>query len=113
MTTTTPEEVQKEDSMLKQKAMINANYHALANAPKSGAKVASTFVPGNLNELLMCFDFVRNLPDGRVQLVAEGKEQELDRFLEAIADTMSGFIRDQREDKRGATGEFVGFQIRY
>jgi benzoyl-CoA reductase subunit B len=63
MSTDTPNDVQKEDSMLKQKAMINANYSALANAPKSGAKVASTFVPGNLNELLMCFDFVRNLPE--------------------------------------------------
>ncbi len=55
--------VQKEDSMLKQKAMINANYHALATAHERGAKVASTFVPGNLNELLMCFDLVRNLPE--------------------------------------------------
>ena len=26
-------------------------------------KVASTFVPGNLNELLMCFDIVNNLPE--------------------------------------------------
>jgi len=55
--------VQKEESMLKQKAMINANYHALATAHDQGRKVVSTFVPGNLNELLMCFDLVRNLPE--------------------------------------------------
>jgi benzoyl-CoA reductase subunit B len=56
-------DVQKEDSMLKQKTMINANYHALATAHDQGKKVVSTFVPGNLNELLMCFDLVRNLPE--------------------------------------------------
>jgi benzoyl-CoA reductase subunit B len=55
--------VQKEDSMWRQKAMINANYTALANAHEEDKKVVSTFVPGNLNELLMCFDFVRNLPE--------------------------------------------------
>ena len=55
--------VQKEDSMWRQKTMINANYTALANAHDEGRKVVSTFVPGNLNELLMCFDFVRNTPE--------------------------------------------------
>jgi len=56
-------EVQKEDSMLLQKQMINANYEALATAHEDGKKISSTFVPGNLNELLMCFDLVRNLPE--------------------------------------------------
>ena len=56
-------EVQKEESMLLQKAMISANYDALATAHEEGKKISSTFVPGNLNELLMCFDFVRNLPE--------------------------------------------------
>ena len=55
--------VQKEDAMLLQKQMISRNYHELATAHQQGRKVSSTFVPGNLNELLMCFDFVRNLPE--------------------------------------------------
>ena len=55
--------VQKEESMLLQKAMINTNYEALATAHDEGKKISSTFVPGNLNELLMCFDFVRNHPE--------------------------------------------------
>ncbi len=58
-----PAEVQKEESMLLQKAMINANYDALSTAHEEGKKISSTFVPGNLNELLMCFDLVRNLPE--------------------------------------------------
>ena len=63
MSSTDVTEVQKEDSMWKQKVMINANYHGLTTAKEEGRKVASTFVPGNLNELLMCFDFARNLPE--------------------------------------------------
>src|SRR3970040_733412 len=55
--------VQKEDAMLLQKEMINRNYHDLAVAHDSGRKISATFVPGNLNELLMCFDFARSLPE--------------------------------------------------
>jgi len=54
---------QKEDAMLLQKEMINRNYHELATAHDRGKKVAATFVPGNLNELVMCFDFARSLPE--------------------------------------------------
>ena len=56
-------QVQKEDAMWLQKEMINGNYHELATARAQGRKVAATFVPGNLNELLMCFDFARSLPE--------------------------------------------------
>jgi benzoyl-CoA reductase subunit B len=56
-------EVVKEASMLKQKSMIDANYEKLTSAKERGLKVASTFVPGNLNELIMCFDIVNNLPE--------------------------------------------------
>jgi len=55
--------VQKEDAMLLQKDMINSNYRDLAVAHDQGRKISATFVPGNLNELLMCFDFARSLPE--------------------------------------------------
>lgn len=55
--------------------------------------------------------FVRNLPDGGVQLVAEGEEAELDRFLAKIADSMEGNIADRDLKRLAATGEFSGFEI--
>jgi benzoyl-CoA reductase subunit B len=58
-----PKSVQKEDAMWQQKELINQNYHELATARAMGRKVSATFVPGNLNELLMCFDFARSLPE--------------------------------------------------
>ncbi|MEI2776635.1 MAG: benzoyl-CoA reductase subunit B [Tetrasphaera sp.] len=62
-TATTAAPVVKDDSMERQKALIASNYEALTSAHETGRKVASTFVPGNLNELIMCFDLVNNLPE--------------------------------------------------
>ena len=56
-------EVVKDASMLKQKEMMAAHYDRLTSAPETGDKVAATFVPGNLNELVMCFDLLNNLPE--------------------------------------------------
>jgi benzoyl-CoA reductase subunit B len=56
-------EVEKDASMVKQKQMMASHYDRLTSAAQAGAKVASTFVPGNLNELIMCFDLVNNLPE--------------------------------------------------
>ncbi len=56
-------EAVKDASMQKQKEMIAGNYERLATAKETGTKVVSTFVPGNLNELIMCFDMVNNLPE--------------------------------------------------
>ena len=55
--------------------------------------------------------FVRNLPDGRVELVAEGEENEVDRFLAKVADSMAGNISHADEKHEQATGEFRGFEI--
>ena len=55
--------------------------------------------------------FVKNLDDGRVQLVAEGTGQELDSFLTAIADRMGRNIHDFTIDREPATGEFSTFEI--
>jgi benzoyl-CoA reductase subunit B len=48
--------VQKEESMVIQKDMITAHYKELEHAAETGKKIVYTFVPGNLNELIRCFD---------------------------------------------------------
>ncbi len=58
------ENVQKDDSQLLQKQMISDNFDKLARADEnSDDKVVYTFVPGNLNELVQCFDVVGNYPE--------------------------------------------------
>ena len=56
--------------------------------------------------------FVRNLADGRVELVVDGRPPELDRFLEAIQDQMGDYIARTQVSDAPATGEFRGFEIR-
>jgi acylphosphatase len=55
---------------------------------------------------------VRNLPDGRVELVAEGQRDELDAFRAALHDAgLAGFIRDEQVVWSDAKNEFRGFEI--
>ena len=55
--------------------------------------------------------FVRNLPDGRVQLVCEAAPEVTRDFLQAIRTRMGGNIIDTATDHRPATGEFDSFNI--
>jgi acylphosphatase len=57
--------------------------------------------------------YVRNLPDGRVELVAEGERRETDAFLREVRDRLSNHIRDERRHVGPATGEFNTFEIRH
>lgn len=55
---------------------------------------------------------VRNLTDGRVELVAEGARAELEAFRAALRDSgLAGFIRDEKVNWADARNEFRGFEI--
>jgi acylphosphatase len=57
--------------------------------------------------------FVRNLPEGRVELVAEGPPAELDRLLIEIAETMAGYIKSADVQHGPATGKFASFDVAF
>ena len=55
---------------------------------------------------------IKNLPDGRVELIAEGSHAELDAFRAALHDAgLAGFIRDEQVIWADAKNEFKGFEI--
>jgi len=55
---------------------------------------------------------IRNLTDGRVELIAEGQRDELEAFREAVRGAgLAGFIRDERVMWADAQNEFRGFEI--
>jgi acylphosphatase len=55
---------------------------------------------------------VRNLADGRVELIAEGTRAELEAFLKGIAESeLSGFIAKQLDTRSVAQGGLKGFAI--
>jgi acylphosphatase len=56
--------------------------------------------------------FVRNLPDGRVQLEVEGRAGELREFIAAVQERMAGYIRKTEESHGSRAPQFSGFEIR-
>ena len=57
--------------------------------------------------------FVRNLPDGRVEAVAEGPALEVERFFLRVAEEMVGHIRETVVSDELGTAQFAGFSVRY
>jgi acylphosphatase len=57
--------------------------------------------------------YVRNLPDGRVELVVEGPEDETSRVVDEITQKLEGFVQHVEQQDSPATGEFDRFAIRH
>lgn len=57
--------------------------------------------------------YVKNLPDGRVELIAEGPAQEIDHLIQDINRKMEGYIRNFNQLQLPASGEFNRFAIRH
>jgi acylphosphatase len=56
--------------------------------------------------------YVRNLPDGSVELVAQGEADQVEAFLKSVATRMAGYIgRATVTDE--SPGNFQGFHTRY
>ncbi|MFP3938262.1 MAG: acylphosphatase [Phycisphaerae bacterium] len=56
---------------------------------------------------------VRNLPDGRVEVVAEGETEEIDRFLEDLTRRMGRYIRRRDEQTAEPTGKYRDFSVSF
>jgi acylphosphatase len=56
--------------------------------------------------------YVRNLPDGSVEVVAEAAPRAIQDFIAAIERRMHGYIRDRQMDSTGKPEGFTDFEIR-
>jgi len=69
-----------------------------------------------VQNLAMQYDvlgYVRNLPDGRVELVMEGSPEEMDGLLQDVSRKLSDYIKGLDQTVANATGEFDQFAIRH
>ncbi len=57
--------------------------------------------------------FVRNLPDGKVEMVAEGEEIVVKDFLKAVEKAMSSCVMDVQLSWSDAEGHYSGFGVAY
>ena len=55
--------------------------------------------------------FVKNLPDGRVQLEAEGQPAEVRDFVVAVQERLAGYIRKTEQTEAIRAQQFRGFII--
>lgn len=56
--------------------------------------------------------WVMNLPDGRVQLDAEGRTSEVRDFIAAVQERMEGYIRKVEQTEQTRPPQYAGFGIR-
>ncbi len=57
--------------------------------------------------------YVRNLPDGRVEMVVEGPDSEIDEVLTSLQGRLNGFIRHVDQEMQSPTGEYNQFYIKH
>lgn len=89
--------------------MNRRTYHFTGRVQGVGFRATTRHVaaPYNVN------GYVRNLPDGSVELVMEGPDDAMDGVVEELKQKMEGFIGRVQVSTAPATGGFNGFSIRH
>ena len=57
--------------------------------------------------------YVKNLPDGRVEMVCEGSREESARFVEAVCRAMRGYVHEMHTTDIPLSGRYRGFGIQF
>lgn len=90
---------------------MNKRIHAYYNGRVQG--VGFRFSAQKLAVDFSLTGWVKNLPDGRVEFLGEGKEESLHRVLAKIDTEFSNYIRKKEVTWLPASGEFEQFEIRF
>ena len=57
--------------------------------------------------------WIKNLGDGRVELICEGEEEKLNKLISRIEEYFSDYIRNADVSWQEATGEFKDFSVKF
>ena len=57
--------------------------------------------------------WVKNLNDGRVEILVEGKKELIEELIKNVNKYFEGYIRDHNESYQPSEGNFRDFQITY
>ncbi len=75
--------------------------------------VGFRYTTHNIAQRHNVFGYVRNLPDGRVELVMEGEEREMDVVVKDLRQRMQDYVDNIESQAAPATGEFERFRIKH
>ena len=67
----------------------------------------------HLAQAIPCTGYVKNLSDGSVEVVMEGRKKDLLELIERIDRQMDGYWQDKTVDQRQGDAHFAEFSIRY
>lgn len=90
---------------------MNKRLHAYYSGSVQG--VGFRFTAERTASSLGLKGWVKNLRDGRVEVLCEGREEAVKEFSQKMDDMFKGYIRDHDTEWAQATGEFEGFDIRF
>ena len=92
-------------------SIMNKRLHIYCSGSVQG--VGFRFLAQSAAHQLGVTGWVKNLEDGRVEVVCEGEGASLNKFLEKIKDAFGEYIRDFNTQPQDATGEFKGFDVKF
>ena len=90
---------------------MNKRIHALYHGSVQG--VGFRYTVQRSAEAHALAGWAKNLPDGRVEVILEGTEAGIKKFLQKIESVFSLYIRNVDVEWGEATGEFSGFDVRF
>ena len=57
--------------------------------------------------------FVRNLPDGTVEMLAQGKSQDIDSCIDDIKESFGGYVRETKIEDTPPDPRYADFKITF
>lgn len=95
--------------MLNSKIIMNQQVHVFFIGTVQG--VGFRYTALMYAQQLDLAGWVRNLPDGSVEAMAEGPKDKLQQFVSKLDSHFDGYIREKKVNYREASGSFREFKI--
>ena len=87
--------------------MVRAHIHFIGTVQGVGFRYTTL----SFAQELMLTGWVKNLPDGRVEAVAEGPRVSIEELLSRLKAQFGGFLRDTQIEWLNSKGEFTNFSV--
>ena len=91
--------------------VLNKQVHAYYRGNVQG--VGFRFTAENIARNLKVLGWVKNLSDGRVEVVAQAEEAALKAYLDQIKEYFRDYISDAEITWQEPSGEFIDFSVKF